>query len=46
MAATTVGRVSQDRVAALRKLMEETVPLVSEGRFVDIDVHPSQRGVS
>ena len=39
VAATTVGRVSQDRVAALRKLMEETVPLVSEGRFVDIDVY-------
>ena len=39
VAATTVGRVSQDRVAALRKLMEETVPLISEGRFVDIDVY-------
>jgi DNA-binding GntR family transcriptional regulator len=38
-AATTVGRVSPDRVAVLRKLMEETVPLVSEGRFVDIDAY-------
>ena len=39
VAATTLGRISQDRVAALRKLMEETVPLVSEGRFVDIEAY-------
>jgi 4-nitrophenol 2-monooxygenase / 4-nitrocatechol 4-monooxygenase, reductase component len=37
VAATTVGRVAPDRIAVLRKLMEETVPLVSEGRFVDVD---------
>ena len=39
VAATTVGRVPQDRVAALRKLMEETVPHVADGRFVDIDAY-------
>jgi flavin reductase (DIM6/NTAB) family NADH-FMN oxidoreductase RutF/DNA-binding GntR family transcriptional regulator len=38
-AATTVGRVSADRVAVLRSLMEETVPLVVEGRFVDIEAY-------
>ena len=36
-AATTVGKVSEDRVAGLRKLMEDTEPLVSEGRFVDVN---------
>ncbi|HEY3261512.1 MAG TPA: GntR family transcriptional regulator, partial [Pseudonocardiaceae bacterium] len=39
VAATTVGRVSQHRVAALRKLMEETVPLIAEGRFVDVEAY-------
>ena len=39
VAATTVGRVPPGRVAALRRLMEETVPLVSAGRFVDIEAY-------
>jgi DNA-binding GntR family transcriptional regulator/flavin reductase (DIM6/NTAB) family NADH-FMN oxidoreductase RutF len=39
VAATTVGRVSEDRVVALRKLMEETVPLVADGRFVDVEAY-------
>jgi len=39
VAASTVGRIPQDRVAAMRKLMEETVPLVSEGRFVDVEAY-------
>jgi flavin reductase (DIM6/NTAB) family NADH-FMN oxidoreductase RutF/DNA-binding GntR family transcriptional regulator len=39
VAASTVGRVPSERVAALRRLMEETVPLVSEGRFVDIEAY-------
>jgi 4-nitrophenol 2-monooxygenase / 4-nitrocatechol 4-monooxygenase, reductase component len=39
VAATTVGQVPPHRVAALRKLMEETVPLVSGGRFVDIEAY-------
>jgi flavin reductase (DIM6/NTAB) family NADH-FMN oxidoreductase RutF/DNA-binding GntR family transcriptional regulator len=37
VAATTVGRVPAERVTALRKLMEQTVPLVYEGRFLDIE---------
>lgn len=39
VAAKTVGRVSPVRVAALRALMEQTVPLVAGGRFVDIDAY-------
>ena len=39
VATTTVGRVPGHLVAALRKLMEETVPLVSEGRFVDVEAY-------
>jgi flavin reductase (DIM6/NTAB) family NADH-FMN oxidoreductase RutF len=39
VAATTVGRVSQLRVAALRKLMEETLPLIADGRFVDVEAY-------
>ena len=39
VAASTVGRVPVERVAALRKLMEETVPLVSEGRFLDVEAY-------
>jgi DNA-binding GntR family transcriptional regulator len=39
VAATTVGHVSEDRVVALRKLMEETVPLVADGRFVDVEAY-------
>jgi len=39
VAASTVGRVSPDRVAALRALMEETAPLVSAGHFVDVEVY-------
>jgi flavin reductase (DIM6/NTAB) family NADH-FMN oxidoreductase RutF/DNA-binding GntR family transcriptional regulator len=39
VAAITVGRVPEDRVVALRKLMEETVPLVSEGRFLDVEAY-------
>ena len=38
-AATTVGRVPEHRIAALRGLMEATVPLVSGGRFSDIDAY-------
>jgi DNA-binding GntR family transcriptional regulator len=37
VAASTVGQVPQERVAALRKLMEETVPLVADGHFVDVE---------
>ena len=39
VAATTVGQVPPDRVVALRMLMEETVPLVVEGRFVDVEAY-------
>jgi flavin reductase (DIM6/NTAB) family NADH-FMN oxidoreductase RutF/DNA-binding GntR family transcriptional regulator len=39
VAATTVGMVPEDRVSALRKLMEETVPLVVEGRFLDVEAY-------
>jgi DNA-binding GntR family transcriptional regulator len=39
VAASTVGRIPLERVAALRKLMEETVPLVSEGRFLDVEAY-------
>ena len=39
VAAVTVGRVPEQRLAELRKLMEETVPLVSEGRFLDIEAY-------
>ena len=34
----TVGRVPRERIARLRSLMEETVPLV-EGRFVDVEAY-------
>ena len=36
VAAGTVGRVPKDRVRELRALMEDTAPLVVEGRFVDV----------
>jgi len=39
VAAVTVGQVSRERIATLRALMEETVPLVSDGRFVDIEAY-------
>jgi DNA-binding GntR family transcriptional regulator/flavin reductase (DIM6/NTAB) family NADH-FMN oxidoreductase RutF len=39
VAARTVGRVSSDKVAKLRALMEETVPLVAGGQFVDIEAY-------
>jgi 4-nitrophenol 2-monooxygenase / 4-nitrocatechol 4-monooxygenase, reductase component len=39
VAASTVGRVPEDRVVGLRRLMEETAPLVAEGRFVDVDAY-------
>ena len=39
VAATTVGQVPEFRVAALRKLMEETVPLVASGHFVDVEAY-------
>jgi DNA-binding GntR family transcriptional regulator/flavin reductase (DIM6/NTAB) family NADH-FMN oxidoreductase RutF len=39
VATTTVGRVPAERVAALRALMEETVPLVAGGRFVDVEAY-------
>lgn len=39
VAASTVGRVSPDRVAALRTLMEETAPLVSAGYFIDVEAY-------
>jgi 4-nitrophenol 2-monooxygenase / 4-nitrocatechol 4-monooxygenase, reductase component len=39
VAATTVGRVAPERVAALRKLMEETEPLISDGRFLDVGAY-------
>jgi DNA-binding GntR family transcriptional regulator/flavin reductase (DIM6/NTAB) family NADH-FMN oxidoreductase RutF len=39
VAATTVGQVAEDRIAALRRLMKETVPLVADGRFVDVEAY-------
>ena len=46
VAAVTVGQVPQERIAMLRALMEETVPLVSEGHFVDVEAYTrAQRGV-
>jgi DNA-binding GntR family transcriptional regulator/flavin reductase (DIM6/NTAB) family NADH-FMN oxidoreductase RutF len=39
VAAGTVGRIGQERIAVLRKLMEETVPLVMEGRFLDVEAY-------
>jgi 4-nitrophenol 2-monooxygenase / 4-nitrocatechol 4-monooxygenase, reductase component len=39
VAASTVGRVPTQSVARLRALMEETVPLVAGGRFVDVDAY-------
>lgn len=39
VAASTVGQVSPERIAALRALMEETVPLVADGRFVDVEAY-------
>lgn len=33
----TVGRVSQEAVAELRRLMEETAPLIAGGRFTDVE---------
>ena len=39
VAAVTVGQVSPERISTLRALMEVTVPLVSEGRFVDIEAY-------
>ena len=39
VAATTVGQVPQHRVAALRQLMEQTVPLIAEGHFVDVEAY-------
>jgi flavin reductase (DIM6/NTAB) family NADH-FMN oxidoreductase RutF/DNA-binding GntR family transcriptional regulator len=39
VAAVTVGQVPRERIATLRALMEETVPLVSDGRFVDIEAY-------
>jgi DNA-binding GntR family transcriptional regulator/flavin reductase (DIM6/NTAB) family NADH-FMN oxidoreductase RutF len=33
----SVGRVSDDQIAELRRLMEETLPLVEGERFVDVD---------
>ena len=39
VAASTVGQVPQHRVAALRKLMAETVPLVANGHFVDVEAY-------
>jgi DNA-binding GntR family transcriptional regulator/flavin reductase (DIM6/NTAB) family NADH-FMN oxidoreductase RutF len=37
VAATTVGQVPRERIRMLRALMEETVPMVSGGRFVDVE---------
>jgi len=39
VAATTVESASADRVAALRKLMQDTEPLVAGGRFVDVEAY-------
>ena len=38
-AVMTIGQVPRERVATLRALMEETVPLVSDGRFVDVEAY-------
>ena len=34
-----MGRVPKEKVARLRSLMEETVPLVEGGRFIDIEAY-------
>jgi flavin reductase (DIM6/NTAB) family NADH-FMN oxidoreductase RutF/DNA-binding GntR family transcriptional regulator len=39
VAALTVGRVSAAEVGRLRTLMEQTEPLVAEGRFVDVEAY-------
>jgi 4-nitrophenol 2-monooxygenase / 4-nitrocatechol 4-monooxygenase, reductase component len=39
VAASTIGRVPAERVIRLRALMEQTVPLVAEGRFVDVEAY-------
>jgi flavin reductase (DIM6/NTAB) family NADH-FMN oxidoreductase RutF/DNA-binding GntR family transcriptional regulator len=41
-AAVTVGQVPPERISMLRALMEETVPLVSEGHFVDVEAYTRQ----
>ena len=38
-AAATVGRMPKERIDELRKLMEDTEPLVADGRFVDIEAY-------
>ena len=46
VAATTVGQVPPDRIAVLRELMEETVPLVAGGPLRrHRGLHPAQRGL-
>jgi len=39
VATRTVGRVDGERVSRLRKLMEQTVPLIENGQFVDIEAY-------
>jgi DNA-binding GntR family transcriptional regulator len=39
VAALTVGRVTPEEVAELRRLMGQTEPLVAEWRFVDVDAN-------
>ena len=39
VAVSTVGRVSKEKVARLRTLMEETVPLVEDGQFIDVEAY-------
>jgi flavin reductase (DIM6/NTAB) family NADH-FMN oxidoreductase RutF/DNA-binding GntR family transcriptional regulator len=39
VASSTIGKIPQERVGRLRALMEETVPLVAEGRFVDVEAY-------
>ena len=39
VATRTVGRVAVEKVSRLRSLMEETVPLVDNGQFVDIEAY-------
>lgn len=41
VAALTVGRAPAGEIANLRALMEQAVPLLSDGRFVDVEAYTS-----
>jgi DNA-binding GntR family transcriptional regulator len=39
VAARTVGRVPAEKIARLRSLMDETVPFIDNGHFIDIEAY-------